>query len=232
MRLRILSILALGALLAGTASAAQASGARPSLGGRGTAVKIAAPNAPDLTTLYDQNDNDSGVGITSQNFETSLDAYDGQGADDFVVPAGIKKWKVKKVNVTGVYYNGSGPAVSENIFFYKDAGGLPGTLKSTQTVVGTDNGLGSFSILLTTPVALKPGHYWVSVQANMDFGVGGQWGWEGRTVQGGLDPAAWQNPGDGFGTGCTSWGVEVTCLGDFGQGPDFMFSLQGKVIPL
>ena len=71
----------------------------------------------------------------------------------------------------------------------------------------------------------KPGTYWVSVQANMDFALGGEWGWETSTVTNG-SPAAWQNPGDGFGTGCTSWGVEIVCVPV--GGPDKMFALKGK----
>lgn len=174
-------------------------------------------------TLYSQNDNDGGTGVTSQNFEASFDIYDNSGADDFKVPAGFV-WKVKSVDVTGVYYNGSGPAASEHVTFYKDASGLPGAaVADFPAAVGTDTA-GSFSI----PVAakLKKGTYWVGVQANMDFAAGGQWGWEIRSVQAG-SLAAWQNPGDGFGTGCTTWGAMQTCLG---YGPDFMFALGGKAV--
>lgn len=182
--------------------------------------------------LYDQNDNDSGIGITSQNFEASLDIYDNQGADDFKVPAGFK-WKVNEVDVTGVYYNGAGLAPTVHVTFYKNLNNLPNSAKVVAdypAVVPTDNGLGSFVIKLPTAIKLKPGKYWVSVYVNMDFALGGQWGWETRTVQSG-NPAAWQNPGDGFATGCTSWGYESVCI-VAGQGPDKMFTLKGKAIPI
>ena len=39
-----------------------------------------------------------------------------------------------------------------------------------------------FHIVLPTPLTLAPGTYWVSVQANMDFPVGGEWGWTDRTL--------------------------------------------------
>jgi len=222
-------LLAAAAALALSASGI-ASAAGPALGHAGKAVPFSLNSGQAV--LYDQNDNDSGIGITSQNFETSLDAYDNQGADDFKVPAGFT-WKVKEVTVTGVYYNGAGPAPSVHVTFYKNLGGLPNSAKVVAdypAIVPADNGFGSFVIALPTGAKLKPGKYWVSVQANMDFAIGGQWGWETRTVQSGL-PAAWQNPGDGFATGCTTWGYENVCIAA-GQGPDKMFALKGKAIPI
>jgi hypothetical protein len=214
------SLLAAAAALA-LSSAAYAAG--PSAAGHGMSAK-AVSNSP-LATLYDQTDNDSGIGITSQNFEASFDQYDNMGADDFKVPKGVI-WKVKEVSVAGVYYNGSGPADSVRVGFYKDAAGLPGELvKEYPTAAITSDNFGSFVIKLDKAVKLKKGKYWVSVQANMDFAVGGQWGWNGRTVQSGA-AAAWQNPGDGFGTGCTTWAAESTCIPS-GQGPDKLFALMG-----
>ena len=227
MRLRILTILALGTLVASSASMAQASNARPSLASHGTlSVKAAVPDAAGL--LYSQNDSDGGNAITSQNFESGFDAFDSQGADDFTVPTGVK-WTVNRVVVTGQYTQHGGPAVSENVSFYRDAGGLPGRLISTQTATGIDH-RGSFSITLPTHVKVNNGTYWVSVQANLDAGTGGQWFWEIRSVQNG-GAAAWQNPGDGFGTGCTTWGVMETCIFGGPTGvPDFMFALYGVAL--
>ena len=70
---------------------------------------------------------------------------------------------------------------------------------------------GSFVVPIPSPVALSQGTYWVSVQANMDFSVGGQWGCTDRTVASGSE-AAWQNPGGGFGV-CPSWGARGTVCG-------------------
>ncbi|MFO1339481.1 MAG: hypothetical protein U1F53_14875 [Burkholderiaceae bacterium] len=193
--------------------------AAPAAAGKGT-VKAMSGVKTDAV-LYSQNDNDGGTGVTSQNFEASFDIYDNSGADDFKVPKGTS-WKVSSVDVTGVYYNGSGPAASEHVTFYADAGGLPGAaVADFPASAGTDSG-GSFS--MPVKAKLKKGTYWVGVQANMDFAIGGQWGWEVRSVQAG-NGAAWQNPGDGFGSGCTTWGSLQTCLG---YGPDFMFALNGK----
>jgi len=238
MRFRIFSVVAGLAVAVGVAVSVSTAGAsRPinptSAGASAKGQAHVITTAPDtLTTLYDNNNNDSGVGVVSQNFESQFDAYDSQDADDVAVPA-TTIWKVKQVIVTGVYFNGSGPAASENVFFYKNKHGLPGDLlKEYDGILGTDNGTGSFVIKLPSVARLNGGtagkSFWVSVQANMDFSVGGEWGWEGSLNTVGK-PAAWQNPGDGFATGCTTWGVETTCIGDVGQGPSKMLKLRGTI---
>jgi hypothetical protein len=181
---------------------------------------FAKPSA--LVSLWNQNNQDSGGADSSQNFEAANDAFDDQAAADVKVKAGTT-WKVKEVDVTG-QYSVAGPAVSENVTFYKDAGGKPGAVKKAYTgLVGADSG-GSFVITLPTVTKLTAGTYWVSVQVNMDFDPSGQWYWETRTVKKGKD-AVWQNPGDGFGTGCTTWTDIVTCIPT--SAPDLMFQLKG-----
>jgi hypothetical protein len=209
-------------LVAGLTGQAGASG-KPSASGHGKAVVVRSTDA----LLYSQNDNDSTVGISSQNFEAANDAFDDAAADDFVVPAGVR-WAVQSVTVTGVYYNGTGPAASETVTFYKNSSGHPGAVVGSVTAVGNDSA-GSFVIPLGTPVKLKPGTYWVSVVANQDFTPNGQWGWETRTVQSN-GPAQWQNPGGGFGV-CPTWTALTTCIPTSG-GPDLMFALNGKAKPL
>jgi hypothetical protein len=76
---------------------------------------------------------------------------------------------------------------------------------------------------------LPPGHYWLAVQANMNFVCCGQWGWTDRTVLS-SSPAMWQNPGNGFGTGCTTWGTKAGC-GVQLSGPDQVFRLRGTSGP-
>jgi hypothetical protein len=133
-------------LLAAAAAMALSSAAfaGPSAAGYGIAAKV-VNNSP-LATLVDQTGTDSGIGITSQNFEASFDQYDNMGADDFTVPAGFV-WKVTQVNASGVYYNGSGPASSVHVTFYKNDGGLPGAVvKDFPAVVPTTDNFGSFGI--------------------------------------------------------------------------------------
>ena len=200
-----------------------ASAAAPSLNSGHHAAKSQPPHSA-AGVLYDQNDNDGGTGVTSQNFESSFDIYDNSGADDFTVPGG-STWKVSEVDVTGVYYNGYGPAVSENVTFYKSQGGLPGKIVAEHdNVAGADSG-GSFAISIPK-TKLKGGAkgktYFVGVQVNMDFAVGGQWGWEIRSVQSG-NGAAWQNPGGEPALGCSTWALESHLAM-----ARLMFTLRGK----
>jgi hypothetical protein len=194
--------------------------------GKAPGFHHAPVNRATVVVLYDQNDSDDGIGIVSQNFESSFDQYDAQAADDFTVPAG-GRWKIKEVDVTGVYFNGSGPAASENVTFYKDRHGRPGKTVGSYTVTGADS-FGSFVMDLGKGQQVRGGlsgrTYWVSVQANLDFFAGGEWGWENRTGTNG-GAAQWQNPGNGFATGCSTWGDENVCIPD-GQG-DHMFTIRG-----
>jgi hypothetical protein len=103
-------------------------------------------------------------------------------------------------------------------------GRSPGFTDRSTTKKGNDT-LGSFSFNFNHRIKVPAGIHWLSVQANMDFDAAGQWGWMTRSVQGGL-PAAFQNSGDGFGTGCTSWAVMTMCL-PYLEG-DLMFSLGGR----
>jgi hypothetical protein len=155
--------------------------------------------------LWNQNSNFS-YGIVSQNFSSAFSAtYDAAAADDFAVPAG-KTWKVKEVDVTGVYFNGSGPASSEVVTFYKNSKGYPGKVLKSLTLTCTDSA-GSFACALPRAVKLnnsagtKKATYWVSVVANLNFTQGGEWGWITNTTVHG-HRAVWENPG---GDACKTW---------------------------
>jgi hypothetical protein len=224
------------ALLAGTAalalSAVSASASSPvalTSKGSGHFARHTVHSTPGgRITLVDQNSNDTGIAVVSQNFDTSSSQYDSQGADDFTVPKGVT-WVIKEVAVTGTYFNGSGPATSENILIYADDRGLPGKLLAEVDDLKGEDNLGSFSIDLgKKSIKLVHGKYWLSVVANLGgIGNGGQWGWETNAVQNGKYPAAWQNEGGGFGV-CPTWGVMQNCIGSYGEGPDFMFELRGR----
>jgi len=216
----LLAAAAVLALSAGGASAAS----HPSMAQHAVKAHSINRNAVNrsLSTLYDQSANDSGIGIVSQNFESSFDQYDAQAADDFTVPSG-SKWIISEIDVNGVYFNGSGPAVSENVTFYKDKKGHPKSVVASFTATGSDS-FGSF-VIAAPKVKLKAGTYWMSVQANLDFSAGGEWGWENQSTSEGT-PAQWVNAGNGFATGCTTYTQENVCIAD-GQG-DHMFVLKGK----
>jgi hypothetical protein len=137
--------------------------------------------------------------LSSQNFEASFDAYDDMGAADCKI--GRRAKTIHQIVAPGVYYNGYGPARDENVITWLNAGGLPGAVKNSQTVAGTDSA-GSFTIPVV-PFKVK-GKVWFTVQVNMDFYSGGQWGWDASTVAHGKFGDQWQNPGGGFGI-CPTW---------------------------
>lgn len=183
---------------------------------------VSAP-LPLGSTCVKQNDNDNGVGIISQNFEADFDTFDSRGADDFTLE---QRCTIREVDVNGAYFTGIGPAVSLQVLFYLDDGTSPGKRIANQNNLAYRDrgGLGNFKIPLAESVTLRPGTYWVAVRANMEFREGGEWGWNTNNTARG-DIAQWRNAGDGFDTGCRTWGEVEACLGDGGQGPDFSFAL-------
>lgn len=237
----LLMLAGLAVTLAG--SPAGAASSQPALSAA-VGDRVAAPAAPwdadwdaPQVILYNQYDNLGANAVSSQNFEAAYDAYDSFGADDFVVPANTA-WSIKGVGIDGVYYGctppACGPAASFNVFIHTDDGtGLPkDPPKVTRANMAyTLNGASQFRIQVSPPVNIpaspSPRHVWVSVQANLDFGVGGQFGWTIRTVQSN-DPAAWKNPGGGFAV-CPVWGPMAGCIGIVE--PDFGYLLVGTSTP-
>jgi hypothetical protein len=212
-------------------------GAAPIAASHGDAT---TPEAHTLATeslargvvLYSQDGTDSGISIVSQNFEATFDAYDSEAADDFTVPA---RSKITEVDVVGTYFNGSGPASSMNVTFYKSKNGKPGA------VLGDFQGLAYQMDGRTTRIPLpskipmccrQDAVYYVGAQANKECCrrggavTSGDWGWGTQTTVVGA-PAVWRNPGDGYATGCTTFTTETTCF-PYGQG-DHLFTIRGKL---
>lgn len=194
-------------------------------GGVGGALQ--PPRAPQAV-LYDQTSNPATNGAPDQDFEASFDAYDSEGADDFVVPAG--GWVIQSIDTVGTTGTAGGSTV--DVTFYTNSGSLPGTsiaacTYAALTPVDTD---GSFNITLPTACTLTAGTYWVALQTNQNYAANGQHFWSNRTVASGAN-AAWRNPGDGFATGCTTWTAMTTCGVGGGTNPDFLFRLNG-ILPV
>src|SRR5262249_12558168 len=191
------------------------------------------PSAPNCTTLsqYDNAATEPPLGIGSQQFEPAMAAFDDQAADDFVVVLPpLNVFYITEVRVRGEYSQGGGPASSVEVYLYRDAPGhLPGELiqaRLNQPYTGTPP---DFTINLPTPLGLlDPAPYWISVQAVQNFNPNGQWFWHNRTV-GTNYSAAWQNPGDGYGTGCVTWNRKNACM-PAQVSPDQVFSLRVCVI--
>jgi hypothetical protein len=182
--------------------------------------------------LYDQSGT-VGPGYVSQNFGSSTgDAYDNAGADDFVV-TDANGWDVTQINAIAFPNTGGDPSTATwDVNIYPDAGGFPAAAPTCtySTLAGVyDAGTSTASLALPTPCHLDPGTYWVSQIVNLDYGVGGELFW-GQDAAGtpyfGQEPA-WENPGDGFGTGCTSWDLMNTVCG--GLGANMLFQVLGTV---
>jgi hypothetical protein len=188
--------------------------------GLGTLRILPLPRAPQVV-LYDQYDNAGANATLSATFD-DFPTFSSDLADDFVVPAG-QTWNVESIDADGTYFNGIGSAFDWNVFIYADNAGLPGaqvysTLNQPVTVNGT-----TFTVNLTPAAVLTAGTYWIEIQANMNFATQGEWGWTDRTVQSN-SPAAWQNPGGGFGI-CPTWTVKTLCVPTVD--PDQVFRLNG-----
>jgi hypothetical protein len=173
------------------------------------------------STLYDQSGT-SENGFPAQNFSSTYDQYDAQGADDFVV-TDAAGWNVSGFNFQ-ILPGQTGTDLTTatwNIQVYPDAGGLPGAsaVCSYPTATGVPDSVingTSVSVSLPSTCSLPQGTYWVSMMVNLDFVVGGQvfWALDSRPAVG--SDAAWQNPGGGFGLGCTTWTDNATCLAGSG----------------
>jgi hypothetical protein len=194
---------------------------------------LPTPEFPTGGVFWNQYDNpatEPPINIGSQKFEPAMAAFDDQAADDFVLTAPSPPMfaYITDVRVMGEYSEGGGPASSFNVYLYTNGtGNLPGAQIAAflnRPYTGTPP---DFTINLGNPFNLPSGTYWVSVQARQDFNPNGQWFWHNRTVQSNAG-AAWQNPGDGYGTGCTAWNRKNACMPDQ-VWPDQVFQILGFV---
>jgi hypothetical protein len=190
------------------------------------ALPLAGCDGGPFWDQYNNPATDAPVGIGSQKFEPVMSGFDDQAADDFVIGAGWGAPYITGVRVMGEYSAGGGPASSFSIYFYQNgAGNLPGTLIAAFMNLSYVETPPDFLICLPNPFSVSPGTYWVSVQARQDSNPNGQWFWHNRTVQSNSG-AAWQNPGNGYGTGCVTWNRKNACMVDQ-TWPDQVFQILG-----
>jgi len=235
--LTCLVILAALLLVAGPAAIAQVNSPPPPAAStqsppRPLLAQEAMPFAPEgpagtLDVLYDQTDNSTTSTIASQIYGYRFEKYDNQAADDFVVPTTIGSWNISAVEVVGAYNDPSIHVDSVNVQFYGAAGGMmPEVLVYSTTVVPASDTGGDLVINLDPSAIVAPDAYWLSVQANMNYGDGHyQWLWRERTVQSNT-ASIWQNPPDGYRTGCITWAPRKETCG-IGGYLDLLFKVSG-----
>jgi hypothetical protein len=161
-------------------------------------------------------------------------AQSNQAADDFTVPPG-QIWVPSSADTFGAIQAGSGGATG-NAWIYADAGALPGGQLFAQSGGALTGGDCSTSancdptFALANAPRLEPGRYWISLQ------IQGAYAWRWAVTPPELasgSPAVWQNPGDGFGTGCTTYTPLIDCdsfIDPATSGRDMMFRLNGDLI--
>lgn len=184
------------------------------------------------TVLYSQTTGTyDGSAVTSNSIST--DDYDSFAADDFTV-TDAAGWSVSAFNFNVSFRQFSAdPGTTYNVHVYSDASGVPNdtaaALCGGDELTGTlSSGDTALSVALPAACSLPAGHYWVVLQANINFATAGnQMYWSAfspATVPG--TAAQWKNPGDGFGSGCTSWSPSTSC--DL-TGNTFGFEVVGAV---
>ena len=191
------------------------------------------------TDLYDQSAGSDSFAIVSENFTSGEfgTTYNDHGADDFLLP-GTTKHKITYVLANGVDYVHYGYAepTSFDVVFYKKIKVKNGVdvskvIKSCpgSGFIDLDGGHGAVAIAVSGCGAKVKGGKWhaVSVTANMDFDLAFEWFWHTNLTQNNK-PALWENPGNGFGTGCTVWTEMQNCLPNTGVGPDLAFAIYGN----
>lgn len=158
------------------------------------------------------------------------DDLDSELADDFEVPADTT-WHIDGVKAPGQdfgedmdYY----PA-TVNVTFYNNSGGLPGSVACNYDAIPVTSysAVMDLTVELPTDCTLGTGHYWFAIQTIATLSDNSIEGWFWRSAGGVLygNEAAWRNPPDGWGTGCTSWAAVSTCAS--GQ-YDRLFTLYGS----
>lgn len=224
-------ILAITPLLFGVSLDANAQLSSQHNHGNTSINSVVTPSA-GAVVLFDQISlTPRGNGTPDQNFEATFDSYDSEVADDFVVP-GPEHWSLSQINILGSQGAG-GTATSVDITIYSDNLGAPGAAVAGCSFASlpTTDTAGDFATALPAGCSLSPGTYWMGHITNQDFGVEGQHFFSNTDIVNGSE-AHWINPGDGFGTGCTTFAPAGTVCGVGGGAPayDFLYSIEGTEV--
>jgi hypothetical protein len=187
-----------------------------------------APSA-SAVLLYEQ----VGSGTNDiRSYDAAGTVNDAQAADDFTVPEG-EAWQITAVDAFGGSLPVGGPGTdTANIFLFASGGTHPGNQLFGQSGinVGATATTANQTINFTAPISgaptLTPGPYWLSIQTAGPYA----WAWEVLNAPAQGNPSVWQNPGNGLGTGCSTWAPIASCGIPASAGPDLFFRLNGTLI--
>ena len=139
--------------------------------------------------------------------------WDAAAADDLSVPEGAT-WTVFGVEWAVEWFPEPPPNPSVNVTIFENDGRVPGDPLFTQAdlpMAPAGDSTSNWEAMLPEPWELGPGDYWLSVQANVPIGF--EMLIKESRIPHGL-PYVWQNPGNAFGTFCTSWEDGISCGGN------------------
>jgi hypothetical protein len=192
------------------------------------ASKAAACAGAAETQIYSQMSSAFGF-APSQEFETAYSQDDSLVADDFIVSA-TDTWEISEVYIGGAEET-STPIIAANLYFYTDApDGGPGTLIPGCTydeLSSFEDDSANITIRLPQPCQLFGGvlgtKYWIAAQMRSNYSE--HWYWRENPIQHNSS-AYFENPANGYETGCTTWMKRSVCNID-ATIPDQMFKLKG-----
>ena len=200
------------------------------LAGIVTGLTLGAAGSAGAMVLYEQVPTGSFTTGALLSHDSTDDGRDSLGADDFSIGDG-QVWTIQGVEAVGAAGAQAAGTHTASIAVYRDAGGAPGEAVFSQGGLSIPNcqpnSSCNFTAAATATPALTPGTYWLSIQT-----AGAQeWFWATYTPDAAFGaPALWRNPGDAFGTGCTTFRPLIECGAAAGDGKDFVFALTGTLI--
>jgi hypothetical protein len=203
---------------------------------------LLAPASPaGAEVLFEQGPSTFGFHPTSQDFEASLDEDDALAADDFRVPRG-QVWQIERAFIDGrkPFDSEPGTTNSVNALLFAGNGSFPAPTPfySRQLTSAASTAYPDFDLALPGVPLLPARTWWIGAQARLAFNpgadadpatVGSYWVWGTDADQVG-NPAAWRNPGGGFGI-CEEFGLMSDCADRPGSdvtNPDLSFRLEGR----
>jgi len=182
-----------------------------------------AQNNDNGVLLYSQI-SASAFGSVMSDYYWTGHSYNCQTADDFNAGG---NWSINQIIVAGSYSDTYVLADNFNIYFYSNNNDKPDTLiyfaVDQPYFVSGD----LFTISLSSPVELVAGHYWISVQANLNWNSYPYEVWIWHVIADSIeDEALFKNPSGVLGT--TYWSRisnRNTALGT-----DMYFELNGSIL--